>query len=93
MCPEWGVHRLPERAFRQISNLAPPSLARFAPKPGGCGTFAGLCVAHFLRGLDQARELCLGVVRRDATTAMPEQVLTILERHTRRAQPAAEGVF
>jgi hypothetical protein len=75
-----------------IRELAPPPLTHLAPKPGGCGAFAGRCIAHFLRGLDQARQLCLGVVRRDATTSMPEQVLTILERHTRRAQPATEGV-
>jgi hypothetical protein len=34
----------------------------------------------------------LGVVRRDATTAMPQQVPAVLERHTRSPQPAAESV-
>ena len=32
-------------------------------------------------------------LRRDATAAMPEQILTTLERHARRAKPAAEGVL
>ncbi len=32
-------------------------------------------------------------MRRNATTTVPEQILTILERHSRRAKPAAEGVF
>ena len=51
-------------------------------------------VSHtFVRRLDQARQFCLRVVRRDATTAMPEQILTILERHARRAESTAEGVF
>jgi hypothetical protein len=73
--------------------LSAPALPDFAPKPGGCGSFAGLCLANLVRGLHQAREFRLGVVRRDATTTMPEQILTILERHTRRAESAAEGVF
>jgi hypothetical protein len=57
-----------QKIFHWISQLVPPPLARLAPKPGGCGGFAGLCNAHFLGGLDQARQLRLGVVRRDATT-------------------------
>ena len=32
-------------------------------------------------------------MRRDAATTMSQQVLTILERHTRRAQSAAESVL
>jgi hypothetical protein len=84
----WSAVRIrpgAQKSFHSIRELAPPPLTRLAPKPGGCGAFWGLCIAHFLGGLDQARQLGLGVVRRDATTAVPEQVLTILERHTRRA--------
>lgn len=43
--------------------------------------------------LDQARQFCLGVVRRDATTVMPQQVLMILERQIRRPPPAAESAL
>src|ERR1700722_14316529 len=55
--------------------------------------FWGLCVADFVRGLDQVGQFGLGVVGRDAATSVPEQVLTILEGHACGAQPAAEGVF
>ena len=32
-----------------------------APKPGGCGSFAGLCAAHTLRRLNQVRQFRLRV--------------------------------
>jgi hypothetical protein len=50
-------------------------------------------LADLFRSLDQSRKLRLGVVRRDSTTSMPEQVLTIPERHTRRREPATESAF
>ncbi len=76
-----------------ISHLALQLSSSLAPKPGGCGSFAGLGVAHAFRGFDQAREFRLGVVRRDATTTMSQQVLSILKRHTSRPQSPAEGML
>ena len=50
-------------------------------------------MSHTFSEAYQTHELCLRVVRRDATTAMPKQVPTILELHARRAQPPPEGVL
>jgi hypothetical protein len=62
-----GAHSI----FNQISELTPPPLTRLAPQPGGCGRFAGLCLAHLVRCLDQARQFRPGIVRRDPTATMP----------------------
>jgi hypothetical protein len=50
-------------------------------------------VAHLLRSLDQVPQFRLRVVRRDATTAMPEQDLPILERNAGRRQSPTERVL
>src|ERR1039457_6875496 len=48
---------------------------------------------NLLCRFDQARELGLGVVRRDATALLTEQVLAILKVHAGGSQSAAERVL
>ena len=43
--------------------------------------FAGLRLANLLRRFDEVRQFRPGVVRRDATTSVTEQVLAILKAH------------
>ena len=53
----------------------------------------GVRLTHPFRGVDQARELGLRVVRRDPPTFVAKQVLSILERHAGSAQAPAERVL
>ena len=46
----------------------------------------GIVIAHLLRRRDQALKFRRRVVRRDAIALVTEQVLTVLERHSRRTQ-------
>ena len=69
----------------------PPT--RGSSKPGVCGSFAGLCAAHFVRGLNQVRQFGLRVVRGDPPAPMTKQVLAIFKAHVGRAQSPTKRVL
>jgi len=62
---------------------------RFSFQDHEGGHFADIALAHAVRRLDQVGQFCRRVVRGDASGAMTEEILPVLERHSRRSQPPA----
>jgi hypothetical protein len=58
-----------------------------------CGSFAGPSVAHAIRCFEQVHPFGRRVARGDATRAVSEEILPILERHACGTQPAPERVL